>query len=537
MTVSIRVPEGSGLTVDTDPGRDGNQTTLTFTADDWNVPQRVVVTVPEHPASITLTHTATGDHYGGVTARMTVRVADIDPDAVRGWHVRWGRTLSQQVVDALQDRFAAVPTPPGLHLRVAGEELTSAVPLAENRQVLAKALGFEKVTAEQLVQGSAFSFSPVGAEAARFALWGRGALSSFSGQEDTVSLEGEVSTALVGAEWRAERWQAGAALSRSWGSGSYGGAHRGEVDSSGMTGLFPYGRYALTPRLGIWAVAGWGWGQLSLQPDGTAGEYQPGTKLSMTAVGLDGLLLDGGAEGLSLVSTAEVLRVRTVSEDVADLAGSEGVVSRRRLGLEATRAFPLSNGAALTPSLSLAVRQDGGDAETGFGLEMGAGLLWADPARGVRGELQGRSLLSHVEEEFREQGLALSFAWDPAPGNRGPSLSLSHAVGATAAGGVDALLQPTAIQVLDGAHGGQQQFAAELAYGVPAFADRFTFSPGVGLALSPDGAVYSLGWALAPYAQQAQAEPWEVALQGEREQRSATTSADHSLTLRFSLLF
>ncbi|MYF20258.1 MAG: hypothetical protein F4218_06485 [Synechococcus sp. SB0677_bin_5] len=57
------------------------------------------------------------------------------------------------------------------------------------------------------------------------------------------------------------------------------------------------------------------------------------------------------------------------------------------------------------------------------------------------------------------------------------------------------------------------------------------------LALSPDGAVYSLGWALAPYVQQDQTEPWEVALQGEREQRSATTSAAHSLTLRFSLLF
>ena len=106
-----------------------------------------------------------------------------------------------------------------------------------------------------------------------------------------------------------------------------------------------------------------------------------------------------------------------------------------------------------------------------------------------------------------------------------------------AAGGMDALLQPTAIQVLDDAHGGQQQFAAELAYGVPAFADRLTLSPGMAVVLSPDGAVYSLGWALAPYAQQAQAEPWELALQGEREQRSATTSADHSLTLRFSLLF
>ncbi|MYI88049.1 MAG: hypothetical protein F4074_05615 [Synechococcus sp. SB0672_bin_10] len=192
-----------------------------------------------------------------------------------------------------------MPTPPGLHLRVAGEELSSAVPLAENRQVLAKALGFETVTAEQLVEGSAFSFSPPSEDGTGpgFALWGRGALSSFSGQEDTVSLEGEVSTALVGAEWRAERWQAGAALSRSWGSGSYGGENSGEVDSSTMTGLFPYGRYALTPRLGIWATAGWGWGQLSLQGAGTDGEYQPGANFTT----LDGAVsMTGGAGSLAV---------------------------------------------------------------------------------------------------------------------------------------------------------------------------------------------------------------------------------------------
>ena len=39
----------------------------------------------------------------------------------------------------------------------------------------------------------------------------------------------------------------------------------GEISNT-VTGLFPYGRYALTPRLGLWAVAGYGWGQLTLKP-------------------------------------------------------------------------------------------------------------------------------------------------------------------------------------------------------------------------------------------------------------------------------
>ena len=86
----------------------------------------------------------------------------------------------------------------------------------------------------------------------------------------------------------------------------------------------------------------------------------------------------------------------------------------------------------------MGIRQDGGDAETGYGVDLGAGIVWHDPKRGIRGELQGRTLLTHVEEEFREQGLALSFSWEPdSSSNRGPSLSMSHAVGAAAPGGMD----------------------------------------------------------------------------------------------------
>jgi len=56
--------------------------------------------------------------------------------------------------------FAAPPTPPGLAVTVAGEEITSATPLEENQQVLAKVLGFETVSSQQVVTASAFSFSP-----------------------------------------------------------------------------------------------------------------------------------------------------------------------------------------------------------------------------------------------------------------------------------------------------------------------------------------------------------------------------------------
>ncbi|MCY4173244.1 MAG: autotransporter outer membrane beta-barrel domain-containing protein [Cyanobacteria bacterium MAG CAR3_bin_5] len=470
-------------------------------------------------------------------------------EAVQAWQVRFGRTVAQQVVDAVQDRFSANPQA-GLNITVAGEDLTGATALAENEGALSKLLGFETVSGQQLAQGSSFSFSPEiaveqgpehGEGTARFSLWGQGALSSFRGQE-AFSLHGDVSTALLGADWRTERWHAGAALSHSWGNGGYEG--EGDNDGAGdisstLLGLFPYGRYALTPRLGVWAVAGYGWGSLSVKPDdGSKREYKLATSMVMGAVGMDGLLIDGAADGFSLSTTTDLLTVKTTTEQVDDLSSTEGSVSRLRLGLEATRPFPLANDAALLPSLEIGIRHDGGDAESGFGLEVGAGIAWSAPQQGITAEVKGRSLLTHADQEFRQQGLALSFAWQPNASNRGPSLSLGHTMGAGAAGGMDALLNPTVIQGVGGAASNGQRFKAEVAYGFPAANDRLTLTPGVAVALSPDRRSYGILWSLAPYARQGQMEPWEIALAGEREERnSATSPVDHSLGLRFSLLF
>ncbi|MCY4055630.1 MAG: hypothetical protein OXF67_07130, partial [Cyanobacteria bacterium MAG CAR4_bin_6] len=305
-----------------------------------------------------------------------------------------------------------------------------------------------------------------------------------------------------------------------------------------LTGLFPYGRYALTPRLGVWAVAGYGWGTLSVKPDGTEREDQPAATMAMGAVGMDGLLLDGGNAGLSIATTVDLLSLKTATTAVDGLSSSEGSVSRLRVGLEATRPVPLANGASLLPSVEMGIRHDGGDAETGFGLEVDAGLAWHDPQRGIRGEVQGRSLVTHVEEEFRQQGLALSLSWNPNPTNRGPSLAIGHTMGATTASGVQALLDPTVLEGLDASASNGQRFKAAMAYGFPAANDHLTLTPGVAVALSPDSRSYGILWSLAPYARQGQTEPWEIALEGERQESNSPTSpVDHSLTLRFSLPF
>ena len=517
--------------------------TLTFTPTNWDRGQPVTLTAPEEGdligAAITLTHTATGGGHVDVSTTMTLTVvAAHSSEETKAWHLRLGRTLSHQVVTALQERWSTPPAT-GLQLTVAGEPIPSATALADHEGLLTKALGFETVTPQALVEGSSFSVAPEPEGGApHLAFWGQGAFSSFSGEQETLSLDGDVTTLLLGADWHTEHWQAGAALSQSWGSGSYDGdkGADGEISST-VTGVFPYGRYALTPRLGLWAVAGYGWGQLSLKPDGED-EATPNTTMGMAAVGLDGVLLDGGSEGITLTTTADVLTLKTSSEEVDGLESSEGSLSRLRLGIEATRPFPLSNGASLLPAMEMGIRQDGGDAETGFGLDLGAGILWRDPERGISGSLQGRTLLAHGEEEFQEQGLALSFSWQPNPTNLGPSLSMGHIIGATAEGGMDALLNPTTMEGLDTTPSSGQRFAAKLAYGFPAHHNHITLTPALALALSPTSRNYSLLWSLAPYPEQLQGEPWQLSLAGQRqEQNTDTAQVDHSLKLTFSTLF
>jgi len=550
-TVALSTQPSATVTVDVVSDNGGvtvAPASLSFTIENWNTPQSVRVTAAQDNGmanhSAMLHHRATGDGYTGVSGAVQVQVEAAESRAVAAWHVRFGRTVAQQVVDAVQQRLTTPPPLSGLQVTVAGENLT-ATPLEENEGALSKLLGFEAVTTGQVAQDSAFSFSPPApaedgeGDTPQLSFWGAGALSSFHGQEDTLSLDGNVGTALLGADWRTQQWQAGAALSHSWGSGSYAGEDGNDAAlTARLTGLFPYGRYALSPRLGVWAVAGYGWGTLSVKPDGSKREYQPGATMVMGAVGLDGLLIDGGDDGFSLSTTTDLLTVKTTTEQVDGLASSEGSVSRLRMGLEATRPVPLPNGASLLPSVEVGIRHDGGDAETGFGLEVGAALAWHDPQRGISAEVKGRSLGTHVEEEFREQGMALSFSWNPDPSNRGPSLAIGHTVG-DAASGMDALLDPTVLEGGGAAAGSNShQFTADFAYGFPIHNDRLTLTPAVAVALSPESRSYGLLWSLAPYSQQGRTQPWQLSLEGEREENTtADTPVDHSLMLNFSLLF
>ena len=115
--------------------------------------------------------------------------------------------------------------------------------------------------------------------------------------------------------------------------------------------------------------------------------------------------------------------VRTKSDRTKGMMESEGDVSRLRLILQGERPFAMEGGGMFTPSAELGLRVDRGDAETGTGLELGAGLRYLSGAVSVEGRVRG--LVTHEESGYEEWGASGSVRVSPSQTGRGLTLSLT----------------------------------------------------------------------------------------------------------------
>ena len=382
------------------------------------------------------------------------------------------------------------------------------------------------MTARDALLGSSFSLTgEKDGSGGSMAFWGRAAQGSFDGREGTFSLDGTVTTGMLGADYARGRWLIGLALAQSDGEGDYRdtdiaaraasqdcpaeaaelcrGAVRegdGTVEAS-LTAAVPYAAFQASERLKLWGAAGYGTGEVTLKTE-LGGRYSADTSWSMAAAGLRGDLLQAPQEGSgpALAVTSDALWARTSSEKTARLAASESDVTRLRVGLEGSYHVALEDGGSLVPKLEVGARHDGGDAETGFGVELGGGIAWTDPGLGLSLDLSGRTLLAHGNDDLKDRGFSAALAYDPAPATkRGASLSLRQDFGGRAQGGLDALFAPDPLDDRTGSEAASR-WALEAAYGLPAFGGRWTGSPHVGLGLATGARDYSVGWRLTPEA-------------------------------------
>ena len=449
----------------------------------------------------------------------TIRNTDPMPQA---WLARFGRTVADQMMEAVEGRVTTARSP-GTDLTVAGQAFGGDEEMNEDEMREAEArlerlstwfrgaddeesLGlFETraVDGRELLAGTSFALTEGTAESGFGALWGRGAVTRFDGREDDLTLDGDVESALLGADFAQGRWAAGLAVGHSRAEGGYNSPQGDGAVESTLTGVYPYGRYDVNDWLSLWGVVGMGTGSLTLTPAGMT-PIETDMDLRMAALGGRSVLLEAPADGgLELAVTSDAMAVQTTSDEVrgsgGSLAAAEADVTRLRIGLEGS----WTGFGSIAPSFEIGLRQDGGDAETGFGADIGAGLAWTDPERGIAAEVRARGLLTHEDSGFRERGFSGSFAWDPDPASDlGPSLTLRQTVGAQASGGVDALLRPDSAEELiavndDSDDLRNRRLEARLGYGLSTFGGRYVTTPALGFGLTEVEREYSHSWRLA----------------------------------------
>ena len=502
----------------------------------------------EETLTFTLSN-ATGARIRDAEATGTIVNSDPIPKA---WLARFGRTVADHVVDTIGERLAGSPgggsqvTLGGQRIAFDGagngtssggtagsdarENAAAADTLAAfadrisndgagtawvnwgegGGEDAAKRPASRSLSESELLLGSSFVLS-LGGDGANgtgtaWTAWGRAASSSFDGEADGLALDGDVTTFTFGADAARGRWLGGVALAHSTGEGGFRDhadtdpASRGSGTlESTLTSVHPYLRFRASERLTLWGVLGYGTGDLALAVD-AAGDnprktWKTDTGMGMAAAGARGVLLSAAEhDGFELAARGDARLVRmrsdaaTGADSAGNLAATESQTSRVRFTLEGSHRIDLAGGQTLTPALEIGLRQDGGDAETGTGIEVGGGIAWADPALGLAVTAKARGLLAHEDSDYTEWGASGSVKIDLGASGRGLSLTLAPAWGADT-GGAERLwgLRDARGLARDDSFEPAGRLDTEAGWGFGAFGGRGLMMPFAGLSLSDAG--------------------------------------------------
>ena len=479
--------------------------------------------------------------------------ADTSP-ITKAWLARFGRTVTDEVNNAIAMRRES-PTAGQNDVAVAGHSVSSFLPGRDHfsghyngrfSEVNAsRALASEGIDAHDgffdaletgqysssesspfhpnTLSDTSFNLSvnPTGSGRGSTAIWGKGGVSNFDGRDDELSLSGTVKTGFLAADYSSNglsssgprRWQLGVAIGHAQGTGDFDNPDTSGNIETRLTGLFPYGSVWVNERLSLWTTLGVGSGELTLAPDGFA-PLTTDVSMSTGSFGVRRDVTQRTADtGIVIAVKSDARFTQTSSEAASNggisLASVDAETWLARLGFEGSRSIAFADGSTLTPLLEIALRFDGGDAETGYGADVGGGFSFTDSSRKARVDLRGRGLLTHDAADFKEWGMSASFMWDPQPQNdSGFSFSLTQSLGASPTVGMDALWsRETFAQLgMDGRRDRStridQDFAidrvleGEISYAMPVFKLGVQSSPYVGFGISEIGRDWRVGWRL-----------------------------------------
>ena len=424
-----------------------------------------------------------------IAARQNSVVESVLPQVMRAMTVSTVDAVSGRIEQAISD------IPPAAELSFGGASTLSDAILANGH-----ALDNGTFDISRLLANSSFTM-PLGAADkgsgglfGNLAFWGSGDYRSISGgSSQSVDYDGSVVSASLGIDTRiGADMLAGVALAQTSGTVDYTDSYAltGELTTS-LTSVNPYLGWQMPGGMNLWAMAGFGSGEVEID-DESAGSQASDLTQRMVAAGVSGTLMssdqmiEGGTTNLRL--KGEAAFTSTDVDGSGTLASMSLTASRQRLLLEGSHVQKLDSGATFTPSLELGLRNDGGDGETGTGIEAGGALRYADAESGLTVEGRVRTLLNH-SGDYEETGVSGLVRIDPGASGQGLALSVEPAWGQTASG-VQQLWENGAAAGASPADQATARLNAEIGYGLGAAHGLGLVTPYAGLGLA-DGSARS----------------------------------------------
>jgi hypothetical protein len=291
----------------------------------------------------------------------------------------------------------------------------------------------QAVSTRELVRGTSFYYAlddaPQGGAdgGLAFTIWGAGDWNAFEGSPSaTSSYNGTMVSGYLGVDVsKTASWIAGVAVGRSMGEADYDVTVTDGTLEATLNSVYPYAHWTGPGCcIEVWGVGGFGTGEVEV-PDGTSD-----LSMSMGMVGVRAQLVGSATNGLDLdlIGDAGIAKLTTAESASASLSDLEASVQRVRVGLEASRTSNMGGGMLFTPFAQVAGRYDGGDGQTGNGLEVAGGLRIAGGRAGL--EARGRLLAMHTGEEVKEHGVSVVAFIRAAGGGQGLSMSIAPRLGA-----------------------------------------------------------------------------------------------------------
>ena len=415
----------------------------------------------------------TGPDAASVSFTIEVVISTDDREVLSNSLAAQGRALLTSTTSTIGQRFRAPASQAGGITALAVRSITGWFsPMAHSRNPQVQAhtprLG-DLIRGGMLTLSSSNQSGSSAAMTPAWTLWSAADAQMYDGATGVQEYGGGLNSLYIGGDVRfAGDWLAGAAVGRSTGNADYTVDTRTGSLETQLTSFYPYISGNITSSLAVWAIGGIGSGEAEDISDHTGALLESGSlDMRMGAVGLNQPLLRTGALGVSLVGAAGFLSLTTEDGEGA-INGLDVGVTQARLAVEVSR-----NTGTLAPYVRLGARSDGGDGQTGAGLEVVGGVSYSGLR--IAFEAQGRWLAAHSAADYKEYGGMARFQIKARTDGSGFRLNMRPTWGETRSallGGDGMALGRTSMSSMlptSGAIGGAPAIAMEsdLSYGIP----------------------------------------------------------------------